>query len=121
MKFNFENEQKEKIRNPDLPPLDTESSLDRLSDNWSPLGYLQHEASYQEYVKLIVLDEFGYETGKIVEGKIDKIVELGKPITFNEGEIRTKPLRAVGYSFTAHKYFLRTEDGLYKIQYDFSI
>ncbi len=117
MKFNFENEQKEKIRNPDLPPLDTESSLDRLSDNWSPLGLLQHEANYQEYIILHQLDEFGYETGETVEGKIDKVVELGKPIKFNDGQIEIKPLRAVGYSFTAHSYYLRTEDGMYKIQY----
>lgn len=121
MRNNFENEHIEKIRNPDLPPLDTESSLDRLSDNWSPLGYLQHEASYQEYVILHELDEFGYETGKTVEGKIDKVVELGKPITFNDGNIAIRPLRAVGYSFTSHSYYLRTEGGLYKIEYDFNV
>ncbi len=115
MKFNFENDQKERIKNPDLPPLDTESSLDLLSDNWSPLGYLQHEASYQEFVILHQLDEYGYEVGKTVEGKLDKIVELGKPITFNGGTIKLPPLRAVGYN--AKSYYLRTENGLFRIQY----
>lgn len=116
MKFNHENNLENTSK---IPKLETEASLEIQNDGTSPLWKLQYQAQYGiqgENVRFIELSEDGNETPNIIEGGLDKEVELGKQISFNNGEIKTWPLRAVNTD-NEGAFFVRTENKIYKIEF----